>query len=86
MSLLFSAQLQPCCVVLCLLRLSVRLLETHFTATDLGSMRLASGVDLSAEVGSGGAGFGEVAGEHGLDERSEDDLGATIGVLTKAKK
>jgi hypothetical protein len=71
--------------VLSLSRLSKRLLETHFTATDLGRMGLASGVDLSAEVGSGGAGLGEVAGEDGLDERSEDNLGTTTGISAKVK-
>lgn len=40
-------------------------------------MRLASGVDLSAEVGSSRAGLGEVTGEDGLDEGPEDDLGTT---------
>jgi hypothetical protein len=39
---------------------------------------LASGVDLGAEVGSGGARLREVAGEDGLEEGSEDNLGATI--------
>ena len=41
-------------------------------------MGLASRVDLGTEVGSGGAGLGEVAGEDGLEERAEDDLGATV--------
>jgi len=38
---------------------------------------LASRVGLSAEVGSGGAALGEVAGEDGLEERSEDNLGTS---------
>lgn len=41
-------------------------------------MGLASRVDLGAEVGGGGARLGEVAGEDWLNERAEDDLGATI--------
>jgi hypothetical protein len=44
----------------------------------LGSVGLASRVDLGTEVGGGGAGLGEVAGEDGLEERAEDDLGTTI--------
>jgi hypothetical protein len=64
----------------------MRLLETRSTATDLGRMGLASGVDLGAEVGSGGAGLGEVAGEDGLEERSEDDLGATTEHVSEAQK
>lgn len=38
-------------------------------------MGLASCISLSAEVGSGGTRGGEVAGENGVDERAEDDLG-----------
>jgi hypothetical protein len=41
-------------------------------------MGLASGVSLSAQVGSGGTGLGEVTGEDWLEERAEDDLGATV--------
>lgn len=41
-------------------------------------MGLAGRVDLGAEIGGGGAGFREVAGEDGLEERAEDDLGATV--------
>lgn len=42
-------------------------------------MGLASRVDLGAEVGGGGAGLGEVAGEDWLEKRAEDDLGAAVG-------
>lgn len=38
---------------------------------------LASRVGLGAEVGRGGAALGEVAGEDGLEEGPEDDLGTT---------
>lgn len=44
----------------------------------LGSVGLASRVNLSAEVGSSGARLGEVAREDGLDEGAEDDLGTTV--------
>jgi hypothetical protein len=47
-------------------------------------MGLASGVDLGAEVGSGGARLGEVAREDWLHERSENDLGTTARLLEKA--
>jgi hypothetical protein len=57
----------------------LRLSESCMIAVDLGSVRLASRVGLGAEVGSGGARLGEVAGEDGLDEGAEDDLGATVG-------
>lgn len=40
------------------------------------SVGLAGGVGLGAEVCGGGAGLGEVAGEDGVEERAEDDLGA----------
>lgn len=40
-------------------------------------MGLASGISLSAKVGGGGARLGEVAGEDGLEERAEDNLGTT---------
>lgn len=46
-------------------------------ASALRSMGLASSVGLGAEVGSGGAGLREVAGEDWLDEGAEDDLGTT---------
>jgi hypothetical protein len=57
------------------------LLETSPRYRCLRSMGLASGVDLRAEVGGGGAGagVGEVAGEDWLEERAEDDLGAAVG-------
>ena len=45
------------------------------------SVGLAGGVGLSAEVCGGGAGLGEVAGEDGVEEGAEDDLGAASGVL-----
>ena len=41
-------------------------------------MGLAGGVDLGAEVGRGRARVGEVAGEDGLEEGSEDDLGTAV--------
>jgi hypothetical protein len=44
-------------------------------------MRLASGVGLGTEVGSGGARLGKVAREDWLKERSEDDLGTTTQLL-----
>ena len=47
--------------------------------SNLGSVRLAGRVGLGAEVGGGGAGLGEVAGEDGMEEGAEDDLGATSG-------
>ena len=43
----------------------------------LGSVGLASRVNLSAEIGSSGSGLREVAREDGLEERTEDDLGTT---------
>lgn len=46
-------------------------------ATSLQGVGLASRVGLSAEVGRGGATLREVAGEDGLEEGSEDDLGTT---------
>jgi hypothetical protein len=64
-------------VVLSVPGLIVRWLEPLCQNSGLGSVGLASRVDLCAEVGSGGAGLGEVAGEDGLEERAEDDLGAT---------
>jgi hypothetical protein len=57
--------------------LIVRLLEPSCQISCLGSVGLASRVDLRAEVGGSGAGLGEVAGEDGLKERAEDNLGAT---------
>ena len=44
----------------------------------LGSVRLASRVNLSAEIGSSGSGLREVAGEDGLEKGTEDDLGTTV--------
>jgi hypothetical protein len=44
-------------------------------ATLLG---LASRVNLSAKIGSSGSRFREVAGEDGLKEGAEDDLGTTM--------
>ena len=44
----------------------------------LGSVGLASRVNFGAQVGSGGARLGEVAREDGLEEGTEDDLGATV--------
>lgn len=43
----------------------------------LESVGLASRVNLGAEIGSSGPRLREVAGEDGLDERAEDDLGTT---------
>lgn len=48
-------------------------------AASLQGVGLASRVGLGAEVGSGRATLGEVAGEDGLDEGPEDDLGSTGG-------
>lgn len=42
-------------------------------------MGLASGVNLGTEVSGSRAAVGEVAGENGLDERAEDQLGTTVG-------
>ena len=55
----------------------LQLLGSSCYVASLGGVGLASGVDLGAEVGSGRAGLGEVAGEDGLDEGAEDDLGTT---------
>jgi hypothetical protein len=44
----------------------------------LGSVGLACRIGLSAEVGGGRADVGEVAREDGLEEGSEDDLGAAV--------
>jgi hypothetical protein len=41
-------------------------------------MGLARSVGVGAQVGGGGARLGEVAREYGLEERAEDDLGATV--------
>lgn len=41
----------------------------------LGSVGLASRVNLGAEIGSSGSGLREVAREDGLDEGTENDLG-----------
>jgi hypothetical protein len=64
--------------------LIVRLLEPSCQISCLGSVGLASRVDLRAEVGGSGAGLGEVAGEDGLKERAEDNLGATAKMLERA--
>jgi hypothetical protein len=50
----------------------------------LGSVGLASRVNLSAKVGSGGARLGEVAREDGLEEGTEDDLGTTVEGQSKS--
>jgi hypothetical protein len=42
-------------------------------------LRLASRVNLGAEIGSSRARLGEVAGEDRLDEGAEDDLSAAAG-------
>lgn len=39
---------------------------------------------MGAEVSSGGARLGEVAGEDGLEEAAEDDLGAAVGLVSHA--
>ena len=43
----------------------------------LKSVGLASRVNLGAEIGSSGSRLREVAGEDGLNEGAEDDLGTT---------
>jgi hypothetical protein len=51
----------------------------------LGSVGLASRVNLRAEVGSSRARLGEVARENGLEEGAEDDLGTTIKCQSKSE-
>ena len=53
---------------------------TVAVANGLQVMRLAGRIGFGAEVGSRRATFGEVAGEDGLDERSEDNLGTTAAM------
>lgn len=51
--------------------------ETQYRQGRLGSVGLASRVNLSAEIGGSRSGFREVAGEDGLHKGAEDDLGTT---------
>lgn len=50
------------------------------SASPLGHnlLALAERVGLGAEVSGGRSGLGEVTAEHGLEERSEDEVGAAI--------
>lgn len=53
--------------------------ETRYGQGRLKSVGLASRINLGTEIGGSRSGLREVAGEDGLDEGAEDDLGTTVG-------
>ena len=60
------------------------ILSASDSLIDVLLLHLAGGlVRLGAEVRGGGAGVLEEAGEEGLDEGAEDDLGATAEDISK---
>lgn len=45
----------------------------------------ARSIGLGTEIGSGRAGLGEVPSEHGLQERSEDELGTAMKTVSMGR-